>query len=113
MLKELETSAMDQENLCQVPTSPSEKSLLATRSRMLSGGGSGPAMSGSELGVLRPFTDNHRIPSISMQSVNRNLALANVNNRGFGMRSLKEDSVFDLAKEVAVVERDMLDDDTF
>jgi len=64
---------------------------------------------GSDMGILRPVSDNARIPSVSMQTVNRNLAIANA-QKGFGMRSLKEDSMFDLAKEVADLDRGLMDE---
>lgn len=63
---------------------------------------------GTDMGVLRPVSDNARIASVSMQTVNRNLAFANA--KGFGTRPLKEDSVFDLAKRAAAFD---LSDETF
>jgi hypothetical protein len=63
---------------------------------------------GTDMGVLRPVSDNARIASVSMQTVNRNLAFANA--KGFGTRPLKEDSVFDLAKRAAAFD---LTDETF
>lgn len=89
---------MNQENT--IPTTNSESSFF-TKNRNVS--------LGSDMGVLRPVSDNPRIPSVSMQSVNRNLAIANA-QKGFGMRSLKEDSMFDLAKEVAELDRGLLDE---
>jgi hypothetical protein len=97
LLHDLETT-MNQENT--IPTTNSESSFF-TKNRNVS--------LGSEMGVLRPVSDNPRIPSVSMQSVNRNLAIANA-QKGFGMRSLKEDSMFDLAKEVAELDRGLLDE---
>ena len=97
LLHDLETT-MNQENT--IPTTNSESSFF-TKNRNVS--------LGSDMGVLRPVSDNPRIPSVSMQSVNRNLAIANA-QKGFGMRSLKEDSMFDLAKEVAELDRGLLDE---
>jgi hypothetical protein len=62
----------------------------------------------TDMGVLRPVSDNARIASVSMQTVNRNLARAHA--KGFGMGLLKEDSVFDLAKRAAAFD---LMDETF
>ncbi|KAJ9113966.1 hypothetical protein QFC19_000162 [Naganishia cerealis] len=46
-----------------------------------------------------------RITSVSMAHVGSRLAMSNVGRNGGGLRSLKEDSMFDLAKEAALVER--------
>lgn len=47
-----------------------------------------------------------RITSVSMANVGSKLAMSNVGRNGGGLRSLKEDSVFDLAKRAALVETD-------
>lgn len=56
------------------------------------------------------FTTNQpsskRITSVSMANVGSKLAMSNVGRNGGGLRSLKEDSVFDLAKRAALVETD-------
>ena len=41
-----------------------------------------------------------------MANVGSKLAMSNVGRNGGGLRSLKEDSVFDLAKRAALVETD-------
>lgn len=97
LLHELE-SDMNQENT--IPSTNSESSFF-TKHRNVS--------HGSEMGVLRPVSDNSRIPSMSMQTINRNMAIANA-QKGFGLRSLKEDSVFDLAKMAAEHDRGLMDE---
>ncbi|KAJ9116916.1 hypothetical protein QFC22_004573 [Naganishia vaughanmartiniae] len=47
-----------------------------------------------------------RVTSVSMAHLGSKLAMSNVGRNGGGLRSLKEDSSFDLAKQVALVESD-------
>lgn len=47
-----------------------------------------------------------RIASVSMANLGSKLAMSNVGRNGGGLRSLKEDSMFDLAKEAALIETD-------
>jgi hypothetical protein len=69
-----------------------------TMSRMVSGG------SQDELGALRPVQNNPRVPSVGLQSLVGKMAATNM-QAGAGLRSVREDSCYDLNKQLAYVDR--------
>lgn len=63
--------------------------------------------------ALRPVLDNPRLSSVSMATVQRKLAISNLDQHSKStLRPLREDSMFDIAKQAAIAEQ-ALDDDFF